>query len=196
MGLTDNLNYKVFDESDGTEIDDDECLVEYAKLGGTIVIGVQWEPLATNVPTPVATTVSSFVATTAAASVAATTVPMTAATTVPTSLESWQVDDVFASMPNRQWTTDDDVLEFHGIGDDISLATTSAILCEEQGLVNPTYGDSTGERSDITITGKKEPSNLKRSIFEEILTERKKAKSDGKHISMAYKLVFKPIFSM
>ena len=196
-------------------------MVEYSKLGSTIVIGVQWEPIVTTVPTPAATTVSSFVVTTDSASVATMTVPMTATTTVPmtsarpsttvptpcattiisgddnsiisqTSPESWEDDEFFASTPNSQWTLDDDVLECHNTVDNISLATTSAALCEEQGTVNPTDGDNTGagESSDFTA-GEKEPSNLNRSFFEEILTERKRAKSDGKHISMAYKFLNK-----
>ena len=189
LGLNDNVEYKVFDERDGSEIDDDECLIEYGKQGGTLVIGVQWEPIATTVPNLVttvnapapattvpvtaATTVSSTAATTAPVSV-----PLTVATTVATtimsdtSFESWQDDDVFASTP----------VPFHHVDDDISLATTSAAFSEEQGI-NPTDDSGAGISSDITTAEEREPSStLKRSFFEEILfTERKKTKSDGKH---------------
>ena len=179
LGLNDNVEYKVFDERDGSEIDDDECLIEYGKQGGTLVIGVQWEPIATTVPNPVmtvnapapfttvpvtaATTVSSTAATTAPLSV-----PLTVATTVATtimsdtSFESWQDDDVFASTPD----TDDD-LRFHHVEDDISLATTSTAFSEEQGykelirLMIVVLGIS----SNITTAEERESSTLKRSFF-------------------------------
>ena len=169
LGLNDNVEYKVFDERDGSEIDDDECLVEYGKQGGTLVIGVQWEPIATSVPNPVttvnapapvttvpvtaATTVSSTAATTAPVSV-----PLTVATTVATTImsdtlfESWQDDDVFASTP--------DDLRFHHVDDNISLVTTSAAFSEEQG-VNPTDDSGAGISSDITTAEEREPSTLK-----------------------------------
>ena len=154
-------------------------MIEYGKQGGTLVIGVQWEPIATTVPNPVmtvnapapfttvpvtaATTVSSTAATTAPLSV-----PLTVATTVATtimsdtSFESWEDDDVFASTPD----TDDD-LRFHHVEDGISLATTSAAFSEEQGykelirLMIVVLGIS----SNITTAEERESSTLKRSFF-------------------------------
>ena len=42
LGLVDSCEeYKVFDEADGTEIDDDECLLSYEK-GAVFIIGKEW----------------------------------------------------------------------------------------------------------------------------------------------------------
>ncbi len=44
LGLTDPAACQVFDEKDGTEIDDDECLAEYEK-GSVFIIGKEWKPV-------------------------------------------------------------------------------------------------------------------------------------------------------
>ena len=44
LGLTDPAACQVFHEKDGTEIDDDECLVEYEK-GSVFIIGKEWKPV-------------------------------------------------------------------------------------------------------------------------------------------------------
>ena len=42
LGLVDSCEeYKAFDEADGTEIDDDECLLSYEK-GAVFIIGKEW----------------------------------------------------------------------------------------------------------------------------------------------------------
>ena len=97
LGLTHDMEYKVFHERDGTEIEDDECLIEFGKLGGPIIIGLQWQSIATTAPTPVAATVSQPTAPTASASTIA---PSTlAAPIVDTSITSQaseiqEVDDI------------------------------------------------------------------------------------------------------
>ena len=165
------MEYKVFDERDGTEIEDDECLIEFGKLGGPIIIGLQWQSIATTAPTPVATTVSQLTAPTASASTAsASTIAAStlAAPIVDTSIASQaseiqEVDEVFASLP-------------YDIGLDIGLGTSL----------------DTGESSNITSVGGKDPPTRKRSFFEQIMSERKKPKTDGKNISMVYT---KPCYS-
>ena len=42
MNLDDCQECRVFDESDGTEVDDDECLLEYEK-GSVFVLGQKWK---------------------------------------------------------------------------------------------------------------------------------------------------------
>ena len=174
--------YKVFDERDGTEIDDDECLLEYGKLGGILIIGLQWEPIATSVPTPVApTTICSLVATTfdttpvASPTVVSPTVvsptvvsptvaaPSVAASAVDTftarQTTEIQEDDVYSSSFDSQWIIDDDVADtrdLHGIGQD------------------------SGESSNTSF-GATEPTTRKRSLLEELLDESKKQKTDGKY---------------
>ena len=43
MGITDTNANKLFDEVDGTEIDDDECL-EFYDNSRILVIGAEWKP--------------------------------------------------------------------------------------------------------------------------------------------------------
>ena len=44
MNLDDCQECQVFDESDGTEVDDDECLLEYEN-GSVFVLGQEWKEL-------------------------------------------------------------------------------------------------------------------------------------------------------
>ncbi len=155
------MEYKVFDERDGTEIEDDECLIEFGKLGGPIIIGLQWQSIATTAPTPVATTVSQLTAPTASASTLA--APIVDTSIASQASEIQEVDEVFASLP-------------YDIGLDIGLGTSL----------------DTGESSNITSVGGKDPPTRKRSFFEQIMSERKKPKTDGKNISMVYT---KPCYS-
>ena len=174
LGLTHDMEYKVFDERDGTEIEDDECLIEFGKLGGPIIIGLQWQSIATTAPTPVATTVSQLTAPTASAltaSASTTAASTLAAPIVDTSITSQaseiqEVDDVFASSP-------------YDIGLDTGLDTSLDT------------GESSHQKTTTSVGGK-DPPTRKRSFFEEIMSERKKPKTDGKNISMVYT---KPCYS-
>ena len=42
MNLDDCQEFRVFDESDGTEVDDNKCLLEYEK-GSVFVLGQEWK---------------------------------------------------------------------------------------------------------------------------------------------------------
>ncbi len=179
------MEYKVFDERDGTEIEDDECLIEFGKLGGPIIIGLQWQTIATTAPTPVAETVSQPTAPTASASTAsastasastasastASASTASASTIAPSTLAAPIVDTSITSQASEIQEVDDiSASSPYDIAPDIGLGTSL----------------DTGESSNITSVGGKDPPTRKRSFFEQIMSERKKPKTDGKNISMVY----------
>ncbi len=54
MGITDTNANRLFDEADGTEIDDDECL-EFYDNSRILVIGAEWKPAVLSVETATST---------------------------------------------------------------------------------------------------------------------------------------------
>ena len=190
MGITDPADCSVFDEADGTEIDDDECLALYDNTP-IFIIGAEWKPVASPVPSPVASLVKTSVSLSVASSPPTTpvTFPDVASVVFPIS-ETFDADDstsetsvggykswidhgfdMFTSTPCTTESSDE------GKPDGDCLQQL-----EETAHVQPSDHGSISQQVDTSCsTAHRDSNKRKKSVMEEVLgSELKKKKIDGK----------------